>query len=184
MTMDRRNPGKRRLSGRSVPARRIAAAIAAVLVALPPAAGIAQEEFRAELAVIGEAVLGDWWERRSLYTPSTVRIRLEPDGRFLHGTEADFGTFPSRWEARRLTLVRNENLIVRWADRGTCIYYVAIRIEDGIERMTWRPYRDDRDLGGFDSILFRALLPWGDCRPEEWQRQPPPPPKPIPDFPD
>jgi len=168
------------------PPRIVPAALLALAAALLPAPAPtrAQERYQAELTVIGDKLLGDWYEAGGYARASTLRIRLEPDGRFLHGDTATFGRHPGRWQARRLTLVGQENLVVRWADRGTCAYFVGLREEDGREEMVWRPYRDDRDFGGFDGILTRALLPWGPCAPMEWQRQPPPPaPNPNPDFP-
>lgn len=165
-------PGDDRGGTGAAGARPACIALLVLLAGSAPAA--AQPGYQAELSTLGEVILGDWYEIERRAEPVPRRIRLQPDGLFLTGIGEDFGRFPSVWRAARTTLITQETLTVRWPEQGQCSYYVGFAVEGTTEIMTWRPYTDDRDFGGFDGILTRAVMPWGPCGPRTWSRQPPP----------
>ncbi len=129
-----------------------------------------QERLVVELEEISAVVLGDWYDVDTVDGDHTEWIRLEPNGRFLFGTLANFGQYPTRWEARRLHLVSRESLVIHWPNGAFCAYYVTIERSGGFVTMHWQPDRDDRDFGPFDGIITRAVMPWGNCAPTEWRR--------------
>lgn len=160
----------------------VAVVLAAVVLFQGPAA--AQPGYKAELSALGDVVLGDWYETTVPTGRSVLRIRLDKDGRFLSGRGADFGRFPSQWSAARTTLINQQTLTVRWPEEGECSYYVGFRVQDNTEIMVWHPYKDPRDLGPYDGVITRAIVPWGPCGPRTWSRVEPPAKLPDPLYPE
>jgi hypothetical protein len=152
----------------------LALVAAAMTFAAAPQAARAQERLVTDVIAFGPELLGDWYARDGI-EDADQRIRFEPGGVFRHGTGTEFGRYATRWKAERIALIQRQALIVEWAGRGTCAYYVRRVFRDGMVQMYWQPDRDERDLGPYDSILTRVLLPRDRCFARIWARTPPPP---------
>ncbi len=134
--------------------------------------GWCQSGLEQDLAQIDDYVWGDWFEITLDRPRPVIHIRLDSDGTFLHGSDKDFALYPMFWRAERITPLARQTLLVAWADRGECAYYVRKIVKDGKEFMSWRPYRDYRDLGVYDGYITRALVRSSRCREMIWARHP------------
>lgn len=152
--------------------RRVSVLLVLLAAVVAPHTGHTQENHVADVMTIGSEILGDWYAKDDADSDQS-HIRLDPGGIFYHGAPDNFGVHPMRWKAKRISLVRQEALVIEWSSKGTCAYHVRYIDKDGTQYMHWQPYRDYRDLGAYDSIITRAIWPWTRCEERTWARTPP-----------